>query len=108
MSLVLFALSFIFVVSLLTFAALFGRLPAFRYTNVFHASSVGVADIPSNTPIGHLYRLLWIHIPHHLRLFDAWLTQGRLTRSFWRFSQYLMNERHPLVMVGVSTTLLAL
>ncbi|KAF2654845.1 palmitoyltransferase swf1 [Lophiostoma macrostomum CBS 122681] len=73
---------FTITVSLLTFIAFFGRLPAFRYT-----------------PVGFLHRLLIVHIPSTLRRTDLFLTNGRVTNGGLRFGHYLLHEKHPLVMV---------
>lgn len=32
---------------------------------------------------------------------DILLTGGRLDASFWRLGHYLMDENHPLVLVGI-------
>ncbi|KAF2181098.1 zf-DHHC-domain-containing protein [Zopfia rhizophila CBS 207.26] len=73
---------FTITVSLLTFIAFFGRLPAFR-----------------NTPIGFLHRLLVIHIPSGLRKLDIYLTNGRVTGGGSRLGHYLMYEKHPVVLI---------
>ncbi|KAF2680889.1 palmitoyltransferase swf1 [Lentithecium fluviatile CBS 122367] len=73
---------FTITVSLLTFVAFFGRLPAFR-----------------NTPIGFLHRLLVLHIPSALRNLDIKLTNGRITNGGARLGHYLMNDKHPVVMI---------
>ncbi|CAI6332203.1 unnamed protein product [Periconia digitata] len=73
---------FAITVSLFTFVAFFGRLPAFR-----------------NTPIGFCHRLLVIHVPWSLRRLDVALTGGRITGGSSRLGYYLMNEKHPVVMV---------
>ncbi|KAH7397338.1 palmitoyltransferase swf1 [Pyrenochaeta sp. MPI-SDFR-AT-0127] len=69
-------------VSLVTFVAFFGRLPAFR-----------------NTPIGFLHRLLVLHIPSILRTLDLKLTNGRITNGGSRLGHYLMHDKHPLVVI---------
>ncbi|KAH7119737.1 palmitoyltransferase swf1 [Dendryphion nanum] len=69
-------------ISLLTFIAFFGRLPAFR-----------------NTPIGFLHRLLIHHIPSAFRKLDVLLTNGRITSGGSRLGHYLMYEKHPVVMI---------
>ncbi|CAO2647618.1 Nn.00g085400.m01.CDS01 [Neocucurbitaria sp. VM-36] len=69
-------------VSLVTFVAFFGRLPAFR-----------------NTPIGFLHRLLIIYIPAALRKLDLRLTNGRITNGGSRLGHYLMHDKHPLVVI---------
>ncbi|KAI8931750.1 hypothetical protein NX059_011391 [Plenodomus lindquistii] len=69
-------------VSFVTFVAFFGRLPAFR-----------------NTPIGFLNRLFLIHIPSILRRIDIKLTNGRITDSGSRLGNYLMHDKHPLVVI---------
>ncbi|KAF2415594.1 zf-DHHC-domain-containing protein [Tothia fuscella] len=71
---------FVLVVSFVTFVAFFGRLPAFR-----------------NTPIGALHRVIWVHIPNFLRRIDAVLTGNRLSSSLSRFGNYMLYEKHPIV-----------
>ncbi|KAF1995380.1 palmitoyltransferase swf1 [Amniculicola lignicola CBS 123094] len=73
---------FTITVSLLTFIAFFGRLPAFR-----------------NTPIGFVHRLLVIHIPSTLRNIDLYLTNGRITNGSSRLGHYLMYDKHPMVII---------
>ncbi|KAG9238912.1 DHHC palmitoyltransferase-domain-containing protein [Amylocarpus encephaloides] len=72
----------ILLISFFTFAAFFGRLPALR-----------------NTPIGFLYRVLWIHIPRGLTRIDQALTGGRISTTTKRYAHTLWNDRHPLVMI---------
>ncbi|KAF1912101.1 palmitoyltransferase swf1 [Ampelomyces quisqualis] len=69
-------------VSLVTFIAFFGRLPAFR-----------------NTPIGWLHSLLVVHIPSTLRKVDIKLTNGRITNGGSRLGHHLMYEKHLAVVV---------
>ncbi|KAF2123927.1 zf-DHHC-domain-containing protein [Dothidotthia symphoricarpi CBS 119687] len=69
-------------VSLITFVAFFGRLPAFR-----------------NTPIGFLHRLLVQHFPSALHQLDVKLTNGRITSGGSRLGNYLMHDKHPVVVV---------
>ncbi|KAF2260689.1 zf-DHHC-domain-containing protein [Lojkania enalia] len=69
-------------ISLLTFVAFFGRLPAFR-----------------NTPISFLHRLIVVHIPSTLRRLDVLLTNGRITGGSGRLGRYLMYDKHPVVMI---------
>ncbi|KAI4656849.1 uncharacterized protein J4E78_006740 [Alternaria triticimaculans] len=73
---------FTITVSLVTFVAFFGRLPAFR-----------------NTPIGFLNRLFLIHIPSAFRKLDLALTNGRITNGGSRLGSYLMHDKHPLVVI---------
>ncbi|KAF2825369.1 palmitoyltransferase swf1 [Ophiobolus disseminans] len=68
--------------SLVTFVAFFGRLPAFR-----------------NTPIGFLHRLLIEHIPSALRKLDVKLTNGRITSGGSRLGHHLMYEKHLAVVI---------
>ncbi|EFQ85399.1 hypothetical protein CFE70_009502 [Pyrenophora teres f. teres 0-1] len=75
-------LLFTVTVSSITFIFFFGRLPAFR-----------------NTPIGFLNRLILIHIPSTLRRLDLALTNGRITDSSSRLGNYLMHDKHPLVVI---------
>ncbi|KAF2624529.1 palmitoyltransferase swf1 [Macroventuria anomochaeta] len=69
-------------VSLFTFVAFFGRLPAFR-----------------NTPIGFLNRLFVLHIPSFLCRLDGKLTNGRITSGSARLGHYLMHDKHPVIVV---------
>lgn len=69
-------------ISFVVFIALFGRLPVFR-----------------KTPIGWTHRLLMVHIPNILMGLDRRLTGGRITRSAVQLYNYLMHDRHPVVMV---------
>ncbi|KAF2713876.1 palmitoyltransferase swf1 [Pleomassaria siparia CBS 279.74] len=73
---------FVITVSLLTFVAFFGRLPAFR-----------------NTPIGFVHRLLIVHIPSGLRTLDLKLTNGRITNGSSRLGHHLMHDKHPTVVI---------
>jgi palmitoyltransferase ZDHHC4 len=52
------------------------------------------------TPIGFLHRLLWVYLPNGLSAVDQRLTGRRITRSLARTGNYLMNEKHPLVLVS--------
>jgi len=52
------------------------------------------------TPIGFLHRLVWIHVPSGLLTLDNYATGGRLSHGLQRAGNYLMNEAHPLVLVG--------
>ncbi|CAD6502457.1 BgTH12-05049 [Blumeria graminis f. sp. triticale] len=72
----------ILLISFFTFVAFFGRLPQFR-----------------NTPIGWLYRLLWIRIPTALRYLDIKLTRGRLSPWVIKQAHHLWNDRHPVVLI---------
>ncbi|KAI1611618.1 DHHC palmitoyltransferase-domain-containing protein [Exophiala viscosa] len=69
-------------ISFVVFVALFGRLPAFR-----------------RTPVAFLHRLLLKHIPNAFGVLDERLTGRRVSRSLARTGDYLMNEKHPLVLV---------
>ncbi|KAH7069895.1 palmitoyltransferase swf1 [Paraphoma chrysanthemicola] len=70
-------------VSLVTFVAFFGRLPAFR----------------RNTPVGFLHRLLIVSIPSALRRLDLKLTNGRITNGGSRLGHHLMYEKHLAVVI---------
>ncbi|KAF7190003.1 Palmitoyltransferase swf1 [Pseudocercospora fuligena] len=72
----------ILILSLFTFIALFGRLPALR-----------------RTPIGWLNRLLCLHIPNGFRKVDRTLTGGQITRRSQRIGQYLFYEKNPIVLI---------
>ncbi|KAL5118622.1 palmitoyltransferase swf1 [Pleosporales sp. CAS-2024a] len=69
-------------VSLVTFIAFFGRLPAFR-----------------NTPIGFLNRLFVDRVPSALRTLDVKLTNGRITNGASKLGHHLMYEKHLAVVV---------
>lgn len=70
------------VISLFTFIALFGRLPALR-----------------KTPIGFSHRLLCIYIPNGFRRFDTRYTGGRMNTNLARLSNYLFHQKNPLVLL---------
>ena len=70
------------IVSFVVFKTLFGRLPIFR-----------------KTPIGWTHRLLMVHIPNSLIRLDDTLTGRRLTRTTTSLYNYLMHDRHPVVMI---------
>ena len=69
-------------ISVITFVALFGQLPALR-----------------KTPIGWLQRLLCLRIPNGLKRLDAQVTGGRLSVKIKRLGQYLFYEKNPIVLV---------
>lgn len=69
-------------ISFIVFIALFGRLPAFR-----------------KTPIGWTHRLLMVHTPNALIRIDGVLTGGRITKNALSLYDYLMHDRHPVVMI---------
>lgn len=87
-------------ISLVTFVAFFGRLPAFRY--VFYAVLPSdKADFRRrNTPVGFLHRVLWIHTPRLCSGLDRVLTGGRLSASASRIGNYLFYEKHYVVTVS--------
>lgn len=68
--------------SFIVFIALFGRLPLFR-----------------RTPIGWMHRFLMQTIPNALMKIDDVVTGKRVTRTITRLYNYLMHERHPVVMI---------
>lgn len=74
----------ILALSLLTFIALFGQLPALR-----------------KTPIGWLQRALCRHLPNGLRAIDGRATGGRITLKSKRLGRYLFYEQNPVVLVGL-------
>lgn len=49
--------------------------------------------------MGFLYRLFLIYLPSSLVRIDSRLTNGRVTNSMYRLYHYLMEERHPVVMI---------
>ncbi|KAK8244750.1 palmitoyltransferase swf1 [Phyllosticta capitalensis] len=80
----------IFALSFLVFTVFFGRLPVFR-----------------KTPIGFLHRLIWQYFPALLRRIDSAVTGGRIYRYSSRTWNYLLYEKHPLVIIfflGLLTT----
>ncbi|KAI4765093.1 zf-DHHC-domain-containing protein [Aureobasidium sp. EXF-3400] len=70
------------VISLFTFIALFGRLPALR-----------------KTPIGFSHRLLCIYIPNGFRRVDTRYTGGRMNAGIARLTNYLFHQKNPLVLL---------
>ncbi|EFQ98420.1 hypothetical protein MGYG_01450 [Nannizzia gypsea CBS 118893] len=68
----------ILALSLLVFITLFGRIP---------------------TPVGYIYRFVWIYFPRYFRNADGYLFGGRLLSCCGRTGNYLMNENHPLVLI---------
>jgi hypothetical protein len=76
------------VISLFTFIALFGRLPALR-----------------KTPIGFSHRLLCIYIPNGFRRVDTRYTGGRMTVTIARLTNYLFHQKNPLVLLLFLTLL---
>jgi hypothetical protein len=75
-------ITLVVVISLLTFIALFGRLPALR-----------------KTPIGFSHRLLCIYIPNGFRRVDANWTGGRMNRAIAVLSDYLFHQKNPIVLL---------
>jgi hypothetical protein len=84
-------------VSLVTFIAFFGRLPAFRY--VPSLLQLPHANTARKTPIGFLNRLFIDDIPSALRKLDVKLTNGRITNGGSRLGHHLMYEKHPAVVI---------
>jgi hypothetical protein len=54
---------------------------------------------PRKTPIGYLHRLVRYKLPALLWTLDQRLTYGTLAPLLLRCGNYLLNEKHPLVMV---------
>ncbi|OLN85100.1 Palmitoyltransferase SWF1 [Colletotrichum chlorophyti] len=73
---------FVLSISFVVFVAFFGRLPALRHT-----------------PIATMHRVMWIHIPNGFLAVDRLLTGGRFSASLLRFGKYLVNDRHPTVVI---------
>lgn len=71
-------------ISLITFVALFGQLPALR-----------------KTPIGLLQRVLCIHIPTRLHAIDKTVTGGQVTNHGKSIGNYLFYEKNPIVLVSI-------
>ncbi|KAI1937473.1 palmitoyltransferase swf1 [Ophidiomyces ophidiicola] len=76
-------------ISLLTFLALFGRIPAFR-----------------KTPIGYIYRFVWIRIPGFFLTLDSIICGGRLKLYTAHTGQYLLHANHPLILLFFLTLLI--
>lgn len=74
----------ILVISLITFVALFGRLPALR-----------------KTPIGWLQRALCLHIPNTFKALDRNVTGGKLSVKGKKLGHYLFFQRNPIVLVSL-------
>ena len=72
----------ILAISLFTFVALFGRLPAFR-----------------KTPIGYLNRFFLVTLPRTILKADRYVLGGRFAASMKRAGHYLMYENHPIILV---------
>ncbi|KAJ5328009.1 Zinc finger DHHC-type palmitoyltransferase [Penicillium brevicompactum] len=72
----------ILAISLFTFIALFGRLPAFR-----------------KTPVAFLHRVLWVYLPNSIAVVDNRLCGGRVMRCWNRSGSYILKENHPLVLI---------
>ncbi len=73
----------VLVISLITFIALFGRLPALR-----------------KTPIGWLQRALCLHIPNTLKALDRNVTGGKLSVKGKKLGHYLFFQKNPIVLVS--------
>ncbi|KAI5467709.1 DHHC palmitoyltransferase-domain-containing protein [Mariannaea sp. PMI_226] len=74
------AVFLILFISFMVFVAFFGRLPALRHT-----------------PIATLHKLIWVHIPNAVLSIDQFLTGGRVSRYLKRFGNYLLHDRHWVV-----------
>lgn len=74
----------ILVISLVTFVALFGRLPALR-----------------KTPVGWLQRALCLHIPNTLKALDRNVTGGKLSLKGKKLGRYLFFQKNPIVLVSL-------
>lgn len=89
----------VLLVSCVTFVALFGRLPAFRYVSLYIPSNLPLTS-GRRGPVGVLHRLIWTKFPGYLRVLDSHFTGGRFGPFLSRSGHYLMDENHPLVLVG--------
>ncbi|CAK7563592.1 MAG: palmitoyltransferase swf1 [Sporothrix epigloea] len=69
-------------ISLMTFIIFFGRLPIFR-----------------RTPISWLHSFFVVRVPGAVLAVDKRLTGGRCTTSLQRFGNYMMNDKHPTVVI---------
>lgn len=74
----------VLIISLITFVALFGRLPALR-----------------KTPIGWLQRALCLHIPNTLKALDRNVTGGKLSVKGKKLGHYLFFQKNPIVLVSL-------
>ena len=63
----------------------------------------GFRSLPGTrrTPIGALHRLLMIHIPRFLFYLDQKISNGRVYASGAETLRFVMNERHPTVLVSL-------
>ena len=52
-----------------------------------------------NTPIGALHRVIWIRIPKVFGYIDRLVTRGRVGRWASSSGNYLLHEKHPIVLV---------
>lgn len=92
----------ILVISGLTFIALFGQLPAFRYVEDCRVGSKPVLICARRkTPIGFLHRLVWKHIPRGIAYWDNLLLGGRLLNCCGQTGSYLWNDNHPVILVSL-------
>lgn len=82
------------------FVVLFGRLPFFRYGTIATITHIALSDEPRKTPIGFVYRLVWIHVPNGISYLDSRLFGGRVLRFWNRAGSYVLYENHPLVLVS--------
>lgn len=92
----------VLIISFFTFVALFGRLPALRYTCKIYCwclYSKQTLTLNRKTPIGFLQRLLCLHIPDGFRNLDGKITGGRITRSSNRLTNYLLYEKNPIILI---------
>lgn len=73
-----------------------------------------MADMPKSspgtrrTPIGALNRLLMVHIPRFLFSLDQKISNGRVYASGAETLRFVMNERHPTVLVSLEFNYLLL
>ncbi|KAL7273688.1 palmitoyltransferase swf1 [Rhizina undulata] len=77
-------------ISAITFIALFGHVPALR-----------------STPIGWIYRFVWSTLPKWLYYLDRRITGGHLTVAIKSVANYLLNEKHHLVVAFYLTLVTA-
>ncbi|OAA59881.1 palmitoyltransferase swf1 [Niveomyces insectorum RCEF 264] len=66
----------------MTFVIFFGRLPVFRHT-----------------PIAWIHRLFLVHLPRGVLALDQRLTAGKFTTLLRRFGHFMMNDRHPTILI---------
>jgi len=95
LALVVLAISFV------AFVALFGQLQRLllRHPTPPAVSVFQLTPPSRKTPIGYLHRLLRHRLTASILFLDLKLTSGTLTPRLQRCGHYLINEKHPLVLI---------